>query len=179
MRNRGPVYVGILLVLFGAIFLVAQLGESVSDVLRLRLGWAVMWPFLILLAGLAFLLPLLIWWDRRQEVVGLVMPGSIITMNGLILLYQNTVRDFGSWSYLWPLELVAVAIGLLLLYLLGNRDRGLLVAMGIVGGIGLVFLVVFSSAFGGGLLRFVAPVVLITIGLLTVLTSLSKRAPQE
>jgi hypothetical protein len=179
MRNRGLLYVGILLVLFGGIFLVAQLGESVSDALGLRLGWEAMWPFLVLFVGLAFLLPLLIWSERRRELVGLVMPGSIITTNGLILLFQNTMRDFSGWAYLWPLELIAVAIGLLLLYLLGNHERGLLVATGIVGGIGLVFLVVFSSAFGGGLLRFAAPLVLIGIGLFVVLMSIKGRAPQE
>jgi len=179
MRERGLLYVGILLVVLGGLFMLAQLGEGVSGILGLRVGWAAMWPLLVLFVGLAFLLPLVIWWDRRQKIVGLVMPGSIITMNGLILLFQNTVRDFSSWAYLWPLEIIAVAIGLFLIYFLGNRERGLLVATGILSGVGLVFLVVFSTAFGGGFLRYVAPLALIVVGLLVVLSSMRKQAPRE
>jgi hypothetical protein len=133
----------------------------------------------VLFVGLAFLLPLLIWWERRRKLVGLVMPGAIITVNGLILLFQNTLGDFSSWAYLWPLELIAVALGLLFIYLLGEHKRGLTVAAGIVGGIGLVFLVVFSTAFGGGVLRCTAPLLLIGLGLFVVLMSIRRRSPRE
>jgi hypothetical protein len=179
MRDRGLLYVGILLLLLGGIFMVSQLGESMSGVLGLRLGWRVTWPFLVLFVGLAFLLPLLIWWERRREIVGLLMPGAIITINGLILLFQNTVGNFESWAYLWPLELIAVAIGLLLMYLLGKRERGLTMAAAIVGGIGLVFLAVFSTAFGGEVLRCAAPLLLIGVGLSVVLMAMRNRTPRE
>jgi hypothetical protein len=76
---------------------------------------------------------------------------------------------------------IFVAGGLLALYWLGNRDRGLLTAAWIVGGIGLVFLVIFASAFGG-VIRFLGPLMLVAAGLLLLFGDLkgrNKAAPNE
>ncbi|MBM4432345.1 MAG: hypothetical protein FJ026_18655 [Chloroflexi bacterium] len=177
MRNRGLLYVGILLMAFGVVFLLAHTvyGLLVPD--APGLGWVVMWPFLVLLVGLAFWLPLLIWWDRRQKLAGLAIPGAIVTTNGLILLYQNLTWDWRSWSYLWTMEPIAVAAGLLAIHLLSNQARGVLVAAGILGGIGLFFFLIFSSAFGG-LPGLVAPAALILAGILIAISGLRRRAEQ-
>ncbi len=176
MRDRAALYVGILLIAFGGLFLLAQVSSTLP--LDIHLGWGTLWPFLILIVGLAFWLAIAVWWDKREQIVGLAMPGTIITTNGLILLYQNLTGDWASWAYLWPLEPVAVGIGLLSLYLLGNRPRGLLVAAGIVGGVGLLFFVIFASAFGG-LVGLLGPVVLILIGLLIAVRGIRQGHGQE
>jgi hypothetical protein len=161
-------YVGVLLIMLGGVFLLAQTTGW------LHLGWR-LWPLLVLGVGLAFWLPLAIWWDKRQELAGLAVPGTIIGGNGLLMLYQSLSGNWGSWSYAWALEPVFVALGLLALYWLTNRDKGLLVAAAIVGGVGLVFFVIFASAFGG-VIRYVGPVMLIGIGLLILLGGLKGRA---
>lgn len=175
MQDRGTVYMGLLLVLLGGIFLFAQLTQGLA-IGGLRLGWSFVWPLFILLAGGAFLLPIGLWWERRQDIAGLVVPGTIITINGLILFFQNLTHDFGSWAYIWALEPCAVAVGLLFLYWLGPRDRGLLFAAGIVGGVGLVLLVIFSSILSGGVLTVLGPLVLILVGLLLALSGVKQRA---
>ena len=103
MKNRGTTYVGILLIAAGFLFLVAQMTGR-------WIGWAGMWPFLILLVGAAFWMPIFIWWERRQQLAGLAMPGTIIMTNGLILLAQNVTGKWGTWSYLWTMELIAVPV---------------------------------------------------------------------
>jgi len=100
-----------------------------------------------------------------------------VTTNGLILLYQNLTWDWGSWSYLWTMEPIAVAAGLLVIYLLSNQARGVLVAAGILGGIGLLFFLIFSSA-SGGLPGLVAPAALILAGILIAIGGLRRRAEQ-
>jgi len=177
MRNRGLLYVGVLLVAFGIVFLIAQTAEVLLAPGEGHHGWRVMWPFLVLLVGLAFWLPLLIWWDRRRELAGLAVPAAIVTTNGLILLYQNLTGDWESWSYLWTMEPIAVAAGLLVIYLLSNQARGVLVAAGILGGIGLLFFLIFSSA-SGGLPGLVAPAALILAGILIAISGLRRRAEQ-
>jgi hypothetical protein len=175
MRNRGALYVGLLLVALGAVFLLAQTTGW------LGLGWR-LWPLLLVLGGAAFLLPLLVWPDKRQELAGLAVPGVILSGNGLLMLYQSLTGRWESWSYAWALEPIFVALGLLALYLLTNRPRGLLVATTIVGGIGLVLFVIFSTAFGG-IMRFVGPLLLIAVGLLVLLGGLKgqfgKHYPNE
>jgi len=177
MEDRGKFYVGILLLAVGCLFLAAQVtGGWRAPFGILRFGWAGMWPFLILLIGGAFWLAIFVWWDRHEQIAGLAVPGTIIVTNGLILLLQNVTGRWGSWSYLWTLEPIAVAAGLLALYVLGNRQRGLLVAAAILGGIGVTFFLIFATAFSG-LFRLLGPVVLILIGVLVILSGLGREIP--
>ena len=179
MKNRGSLYTGIMLLGFGGLFLLAQVTQGIGSVLGIPLGWRALWPAIVLLVGVALWLPIIIWWDRRANVAGLAVPGTIVTMNGLILLYQNLTGDWGSWAYMWALEPIAIGLGLYLLYLLMDRSaRGLLVAAGIVGGIGLVFFLVLASVFGGWI-RFLAPTVLIAIGLLVVMRGIQARGESD
>ena len=181
MKDRGALYLGILLIVFGGFFLVAQVSSHLWLPFDIHLGWSGLWPLLILLVGLAFWLPIFIWWNRKEEIAGLAVPATIITTNGLILLYQNLTGDWDSWSYAWALEPVSVALGLIILYLLlGRQGRGLLVAAGIVGGVGLVMFVIFAAIFGG-LLGILAPAVLILLGLFIIINGLKQNTqiPQE
>ena len=166
MRNRSSLFTGIVLLAFGGLFLLAETTGVLLSPLGIRAGWAQLWPLAVILTGLAFWLAILVWWDRRWRISGLVIPGTIIVANGLLLFYQNLTRHWASWAYLWPLEPISVAVGLLMLYALGPRSRGLLVASAIVGGIGAVFFVVFSSIWGGWLVQVAGAGALILAGVL-------------
>lgn len=170
MRNKGALYTGTIIIVLGLIMFFAQVTQGIG-VLGTRLGWSAAWPFLILWVAFAFLLPLVIWPERRASLAGLVVPGTIVGVNGLILLFQNTTGLWRTWSYLWTLEPMAVALGLLALYWLTNRDRGLLVAAAIVGGVGLVFFFIFS-----GVLTFLGPLLLIALGVLVLVAGLGRRS---
>jgi hypothetical protein len=170
-------YVGILLIAFGAVFLLAQAGGLLLAPFGIRFGWGTVWPLFVLLAGLAFWLPIFVWWERHEKIAGLAVPGTIIVVNGLLLLYQNLTGDWNSWEYAWALEPLSVGLGLFMLYLLGNQNRGLLTASGIVAGIGMVFFIIFASIFGGAI-RIVGPAALILAGVLLMLRG-ARRQPTE
>jgi len=76
-----------------------------------------------------------------------LMPGSIFLVIGLLFFYLSV---FGWWHMedLWPVFILAPAVGFLAMYFGGSRDKGLLVPAGILGGLGLVFF--FISAGMGG-----------------------------
>ncbi|MFO7919164.1 MAG: hypothetical protein R6V13_13935 [Anaerolineae bacterium] len=169
MKNRGTLYIGILLIAFGGLFLAAEVTRGLA-LWGISLGWQGLWPFIVLLVGLAFWLPLLVWWGKRRTLVGLIVPGTIILFNGLILLYQNVTGDWESWTYVWALEPFAVGLSLLMLYALGERSSALLTAAGIVGGVGLVLFVILASIFGGWI-QVLGPAVLIIVGLLLLIHS--------
>ncbi len=175
MRNRGTLFVGLLLVMLGVILMLIQFTQGVMPHL---LGWQRLWPLLILFVGLAFWLPLLLWWPRRASIYGLAMPATIITANGLLLLYQSLTGNWGSWAYLWTIEPLSVGLGLLAIYALGPRDRGLLTAAAVVGGIGLVMLMVFGAVFSP-LLRYLLPALLIVAGLVMFLRGSRQRAAED
>ena len=165
-NDRGSLFAGILLIAFGGLFFVAQMAGGLFRALGLTVGWGQLWPMTIVLTGLAFWLAILVWWDRRAQLAGLAVPGTIVLVNGLLLQYQSLSGHWDSWAYLWTLEPISVGLGLLMLYALGQRARGLLIAASILGGIGIAFLLVFGSIWGGWVLQSVTAIVLILAGVL-------------
>ena len=102
-RNLFNLYLGILLLAWGVIFLAGQFIGSGF--------WSLFWPFIIILTGAAFFVGMRAGGPRLS---GLAIPGSIVSMIGLILLVQNTFHQWQTWSYAWALIIVAVGTGLLI-----------------------------------------------------------------
>lgn len=57
------------------------------------------WPLLIAVCGIT----LLVLGLTMQGVSGLCIPGSILTVLGLVLGIQNAFELFGTWAYAWAL----------------------------------------------------------------------------
>jgi hypothetical protein len=94
---------GVVLVLLGALFLLEQF-------LGVRLGnW--LWPFFIIIPGLFFFVGMAL---GGSSAGALAVPGSIVTMVGLLLLYQNSFNHYESWAYAWALIPVAAGLGMLI-----------------------------------------------------------------
>ena len=128
---------GVFLIVAGIVFLVARfvpvdIGQN---------GW----PLFVILAGIAFLA---IGLSSRYSA-GFVVPGSIVSMVGLILAVQNAFGLWAAWSYAWALVFpFAVGIGIALLGLqLGQPEQ---VRIGSrMAGAGVVLFLVFGAFFEG------------------------------
>ena len=129
-QNNSLVW-GSFLVLAGAVLLVANL--STFDV-------GEYWPVFIVLGGVAFGIGYLL--DRRNY--GLLMPGSILFVIGLLFLYCSLI-DWEAMEHLWPVFILAPAVGFVAMYFGGEREKGLLVPAGILSLIGLLFLFMSSG----------------------------------
>lgn len=171
MQQRGTLYIGALLVTAGIYFLLVNLAGP-----SLGLGWAELWPGFLALGALAFYLPILIWWERREGLSWLAVPGSILLVNAAICYYNALTGDWDAWAYLWALEPLSVGLGLSLTWLAGPRNPGLLTAAAVIAGVGLFLFSIFGVAFGTGLARVVAPIVLIGLGLLLLARGVLPRA---
>lgn len=159
--------VGILLIAAGIVFLVARFANFDLG----QYGW----PLFVIVPGIA----LIALGVASRPVSGLVVPGSIVTVTGLILAVQNTFNLWATWSYAWALIFPgAVGLGTLLLGALrgdGKQRSGGLQA--IVAGLGMfaVFGVFFEGILHVSGLNFgvagdvVLPAVLIAAGLLLLL----------
>ncbi|MDI7275321.1 MAG: hypothetical protein QME94_05035 [Anaerolineae bacterium] len=169
MKNRSAFYIGLLFILAGSYFLLVNLIDAL-----LGLGWAQLWPGVLALAALAFYLPVLVWWGQRRTLSGMVVPGTILLVNALIFFYNALTGDWNAWAYLWSLEPVALALGLLFLWVIGPRQEGLLVAAAALGGVGLLCFAIFGTIFGHGIARLVAPIVLIGLGLIFLIRSIAR-----
>jgi hypothetical protein len=169
--RKGTFYVGVMVLLLGALFLVLNVGSGFFPGLEiLRIGR--LWPLLVIWVGLAFYLPIFIWWEKRSKNYGLAMPGTIVLVNGLILLYCSLTWRWADWAFLWTLEPLSVALGLLALWLLGPKASGLLIAALLIGGGSLAVFAVLASALGGLWGGIIGAGTLILLGVILVIRAL-------
>jgi len=155
-RQRG---VGIILIALGAIFL---LGRFVD------LG-AALWPVFVMAPGI-----LLLAWAflGGRSSAGLAVPGSIVTVVGLILLIQNATGRFDTWAYAWGLIVAAVGVGTWLYGSLADKEKEItdgarttMVGLALFAGFGVFFEFVIGLGGRGGLLGgWVLPLLLIVAG---------------
>lgn len=175
-ERRAGLVVGIVLVLLGLCLLALNLASWFLAGLGIELELWRLWPIVFVLAALAFYVPIVIGWDNRNALRWLAVPGTILLANGLILLYTSLTDDWGAWGYLWTLEPLAVGVGLYSASLLGQRDQGAETGGMILGGISLVGFVLFGSLLGSGIVRIVAPLGLIVLGLLILAVGIFRRS---
>ena len=138
-RPRQSTALGGLLILVGAILL---LGEFV----RVDVGHYG-WPFFVIAPGV--LLILLAVTSRGFLGEGLAIAGCIVTVTGLILLYQNSTDHFESWAYAWALVFPgAIGAGMVLYGLLGGRPGNVRAGSRLMG-IGVVLFLLGAAFFEG------------------------------
>jgi hypothetical protein len=107
-RASSTLALGIVLVVVGFFFLVVRL----ANVDLSTYGW----PLYVIIPGLTLVVVGVV-----SLGTGAIIPGSIVTMAGLVLAYQNSTGDWASWAYAWALVAPGgVGIGI---FLQGLRDR--------------------------------------------------------
>jgi protein-S-isoprenylcysteine O-methyltransferase Ste14 len=170
--SQGATVLGAALIVLGLIFFAGQ-------ALNMDVGEAA-WPFYVVAPGVALVTLGLT--QRRGS--GLTIAGSVVTMVGLVLLYQNATDRFESWAYAWALVGPGGSgIGMLLY---GTRSgdrkmardgfRTILAALGLFA-VGLVFFegIIGISGERLPLPNWVLPVAVIVIGVLVLLRGLTFR----
>src|SRR6202165_830602 len=110
--RRQSTVVGGLLVLIGAILLAGQF-------LRVDIGHYG-WPFFVIVPVLVILFVALA--ARGAVSEGLAILGSIVTLTGLLLLFQDATDHYESWAYAWALVVPgAIGLGMILYGLTASR----------------------------------------------------------
>lgn len=153
---------GLAIVVFGVLALLANAGLVSID-------WYELWPLLVLGIGLAFEFAFFL---NQDASPGFLLPGGVLTTVGCVFL----IAVLFGWDVigeLWPLFVLAPAVGFYQMYLFGGRQVGLLVPAVIFSAVGLVFLVV--NLMSSEVLGTVFPIAMIIIGGLLLLNSPKRR----
>ncbi|HHW23014.1 MAG TPA: hypothetical protein GXX26_09070 [Clostridiaceae bacterium] len=123
MRNNTSKYiVGAVLVIFGILAIFGDIGFlTFSWVFKLT------WPTIIIMISLFFFLGYL---SKKPQGAGFLVPaGTLFTIGATLLIGE--MFPF-MYEFIWPAFIASPAVGLLLLYLLGEKSPGLLVPIGIL-----------------------------------------------
>jgi hypothetical protein len=153
--------VAIAFIFFGILFLLDKF-----DVISFK--FSLVWPVIIIFIGIGF-------WgafynDRKRY--GYTMPAAIITVYGLMFLFC-TITGWYYMRFLWPGFLIGPGLGFYFLYVLGGKDKGLLIPAIILIGLGFIFLFSTIELFNWW------PVILILIGIYLIVRSRVKKMKKE
>ncbi len=163
---------GFVLIALGLCFLAGQF-------LRLDI-WHYLWPFFIVGLGSLFFVGMFL---GGKPAGALAIPGTILTLLGLLFVYQNTFDAWESWAYAWTL-LAPTGVGLGLMIFARWSDKPELKQPGwILIVIGLIMFVVMGAFFelllGFGRYdvagRILWPVLLIGLGVVMLFGGLFRR----
>jgi hypothetical protein len=104
VRRRGNILFGLGLIVLGALFMASRLFNFNP--------WEVFWPFFIIIPGSLFFVGMV---AGGKTAGPLAIPGSIVTMTGLILLFQAVFDAYETWAYVWLLIFpTSVGLGLII-----------------------------------------------------------------
>lgn len=163
--KKNNIVVGFIFILLSGLFLLKNLDIIDFSIFDIGEIIANFWPSLFLI--FPSLLFHLAFFSGKNKDAGILVPGGILLVVGLTCQFSML---FGGWGISWPGYILAVAVGLFELYLFGNRDKGLLIPIVILGGISIVFLnwLSFKWLFGVQFSRFVIPAILFLFGILII-----------
>lgn len=94
-RFDGGAWIGVVLVVGGALFL---LGEYAQRAYAIN-AWVYGWPLFVIVPGLLLLAVGAVY----RGTSGLVIPACMVIATGLILAVQNTTGLWATWAYAWAL----------------------------------------------------------------------------
>lgn len=130
-RQPGSIIIGIGLIAIGVWIVTIRLGVRLA-------GFRYMWPALIAMLGLAFLVQYIF---QKRKQGGLLFLGIAGLAIGVFLnLFTLHVGGltWGSMAYYWPIIPLCLGLAFLILYLAeGMRQQRLLILTYITGGLGL------------------------------------------
>ncbi len=138
--------------------------------------WAFAWTLEILALALGFTMAAIF-----MRVPGLAIPAFIIGANGLMFVFCAVTGLWQAWAILWPIEFLAVGLGLLVLGI-ANRSAGVKTAASILFTVagGGFFITTFLSIFNdNAIMKFAVPVMLLITGGLLTATYLLQKSPER
>lgn len=176
VERQGSTVLGLILIASGVVFLLAQFANIDLG----RYGW----PLIVVVPGVVLLVAGLA--SGGGPTASLVIPGTIVTTVGFVLLYQNTTDHWESWAYAWALVgPTASGVGVALLGWLRKSDQQVRAGLR-TAGVGFVMFLGFAAFFEGvvrisgrdfGPIATIGfPLVLITIGAFLIIGRLQARA---
>jgi len=178
-RNNASIVGGTILILLGLLALLGQLFRGAAF-------WSGLWPFIIVGVGAMFFVGMFL---GGKSVAGLAIPGSILTMLGLMMLVQSLTGYWQSWAYSWTVILFSVGLGLFIMGTWTGSDHqrragGRLMELGFI--MFIAFGAFFELIFSAGRLRspggFVFPALLILLGVYLIVRRsglLGRRAAEK
>jgi hypothetical protein len=135
--NMGAIMAGLMLIGMGLLFFLGQVFSGFAF-------WHFFWPFAVIGFGGLFFVVML---AGGKQMAFMAIPGSIITVSGLMLLFQNLTADWASWSYGWTITIISVGLGIFLMGAYEGNEHRRQAGMKVMK-VGAILFIIFGAFFG-------------------------------
>jgi len=163
--TRTSIAIGGILILIGAIFLIVNV---------FHINFGQVWPIIFFIIGVGFYLPVLLLSRDRQNLAGLLVPGTILFGLGVIFFYNILTDNWGSWAYIWTLIPASVGLGLLLAARVGRWGGDTMKVGFWMFVISTGACLILAAFFNGGNVGSIGAVLLIGLGVVLLIQSIRR-----
>jgi hypothetical protein len=111
MSKRSSILAGTALVLMGGLALIFTMVGSLLGLNVAGFVWR-LWPTIVVGVGLLFVVPPFLVRGNRG-LGGLFIPGFPVLTTGALLLLASVLDGWAIWRWLWPTEILSLAMGFL------------------------------------------------------------------
>jgi hypothetical protein len=111
MSKRSSILAGTALVLMGGLALIFTVIGSLLGLNLAGLLWR-LWPTIVVGVGLLFVVPPFLV-RGNPGLGGLFIPGFPVLTTGALLLLASVLDGWAIWRWLWPMEILSLAMGFL------------------------------------------------------------------
>lgn len=159
-------FTGLLLILFGTLYLAFQVMGQMGIVLFHLWDF---WPLILITLGVLFEA---LYFSQKKSV-GFLIPGGFITTIGVLHLFE-TVTNWRFAAYTWPIYVLAIFIGFFQVYLVTKKQWAFIVSFIIFCITTFLSLIAFGSFIGDIGIELAFSVIVILIGLVLLFGSIGK-----
>jgi hypothetical protein len=164
IRVRGLTIAGVGLIILGVTLMVLNVIPGVH--------LAQTWPLVFVIIAAAFVALPFLWPSARTTLAVSLIPGGVFLSLGLIFLYATTTEDWSVWAFAWTLIPAGAGLGLSLAARIGSWGEGAVLAgfWMLIGNLALF--IIIGLLVKAPLIRSLAPLLLIALGVLILLRAL-------
>jgi len=139
--------------------------------------WA-WWPILLVGLSLFFLIPAALGNQDRRIRAGMVIPGALLAVVGMALLYTSLTGHWEQWKYLWTTIPFGAGLGMYAAGWIADAPAFKWIGAGAAAG-GVIAYLALATAFGGEAFRLIGGVGILILGLALMIGGLARRLSRK
>jgi hypothetical protein len=136
------------------------------------------WPLLLVVGSLFFLVPILFSRLSRRLRAGMVIPGVMLLLIGLALLYTSLNDRWEEWATLWTVVPFSLGLGMYAAGWLADLPAFKWIGAALAGA-GVVAYLALATAFGGEAFRLIGALGIIGLGLALTVGGIAERLARK
>jgi hypothetical protein len=136
------------------------------------------WPMLLVVLSLFFLIPVFLSRLSRRLRAGMVIPGVMLLLIGLALLYTSLNNQWEEWATLWTVVPFSLGLGLYAAGWLADLPAFKWIGSALSAA-GVIAYLALATAFGGEAFRLIGALGIIALGLALTVGGLAQRLARK